>query len=236
MRPTDEIEKLVKKMSFKAGPEMDNDLWTDAAKAHDESQNTEWARNRPFIRRMTMNTRTMKIAAGAIIALAVLLPLSYGAAKIIKSYRVERTATIKVKAAEGFDEEKAQKALEHAKKMIEEGKAEEIRPGVYRVTLPDGEVVEMGTTTSGSLDDMPPEVKAILEEVEKLRKAGDFEDTLIDEYTEDDGTKVSVYEEVYTLSNGDTQKFTRKEEIKETENGKRKQVQRSISEGIKEQP
>jgi len=236
MRPTDEIEKLVKQMSFKAGPEMDKDLWADAAREHDESQKTKGVRNRPLIRRMIMNTRTVKITVAAIIALAVLLPLSYGAAKIIQSYRVERTATIKVQAAEGFDEEKAQEALEYAKKMIEKGEAEEIRPGVYRVTLPDGEVVEMGTTTSGSLDDMPPEVKAILEEVEKLREAGDFEDTLIDEYTEEDGTKVSIYEELYTLSNGDTQKFTRKEEIKETENGKRKQVQRSISKETEKQP
>ena len=175
-----------------------------------------------------MHTRTMKIAVVAIIALAVLLPLSYGAAKIIKSFRVERVATIKVQNAEGFDEEKAQKALEHAKKMIEEGKAEEIRPGVYRVKLPDGEVVELGTFTSGSLDDMPPKIRAILEEVEKLREAGDFEDTLIDEYTEDDGTKVAIYEEVYTLSSGATQKFTRKEVTKETENGKSKKVYRNI--------
>jgi hypothetical protein len=236
MRPTDDIEKLVKQMYFKAGSEMDNDLWADAARAHDEFQKTKWVRNRPFIRRMTMNTKTMKITVIAIIALAVLLPLSYGAAKIIQSYRVERTATIKVKAAEGFDEKKAQEALEYAKKVIEKGEAEEIRPGIYRVTLPDGEVVELGTTTSGSLDDMPPKMRAILEEVEKLREAGDFKDTLIDEYTKDDGTKVSIYEEVYTLSNGDTQKFTRKEEIKETENGKKKQVYRSVSKETEEQP
>ncbi len=27
MRPTEQIENIIKKMSFKAGPEMDKDLW-----------------------------------------------------------------------------------------------------------------------------------------------------------------------------------------------------------------
>ena len=138
MRPTDEIEKLVKEMSFKAGPEVDNDLWTDAAKAHDESQSAERALSRPFLRRITMNVKMMRIAAVVVIALVILLPLSYGAVKVYRNYSIKRTGTIREEKIKAVNREEAQNILEQAKQLIKEGKTEEVRPGYVRAVLPDG--------------------------------------------------------------------------------------------------
>ena len=225
MRPTDEIEKIVKQMSFKAGPEMDNDLWSDATRAHDQTQKPQWSQDRPRLRKLTMNVRRMKIAAAALIAVAMLLPLSYGAARIVRSFRVERVGVVKMKATGGVDNE----AVEYAKRLIREGKAKEISPGVYGVILPNGKKFILSTSKSSSSDGVSPEMRTIMEEVEALRQAGDFEETLVGEITANDGRKVLVYEEVFTLSDGTIQKFTRKESSRQAEDGIDKEVEASGS-------
>jgi len=71
MRPADEIEDIVKKTSFKAGPEMDKDLWAEISKAQNEFHKTILAPSQYNIGRIIMKRRITKLAAAAVIIIAV---------------------------------------------------------------------------------------------------------------------------------------------------------------------
>jgi hypothetical protein len=171
-----------------------------------------------------MRTKTMKLALAAALAMIV-LPLTYGAAtKIAQRFRVERQQEVVVQSTGEISKDDAERAAAEARQLVSEGKAEEIRPGVFRVTLSDGKVVELGGKAAGTMDHMPPELKAMLEEMEALRQAGNFEETLVREWTENDGTKVSVYKETFTLADGTIQQCKREERIRSTPDGEEKKV------------
>ena len=72
MKPVDEIENVVKKMSFQAGPEMSKDLWTETVKAQDEFRKTILAPGQNNIWRTIMKTKTVRFATAAAIALVVI--------------------------------------------------------------------------------------------------------------------------------------------------------------------
>jgi hypothetical protein len=76
MKPADEIESVVKKMSFKAGPEMDKDLWAETSKARDAFQQTILAPSQHHIGRTIMKSPLTKLAAAAIVAIACLIGVS----------------------------------------------------------------------------------------------------------------------------------------------------------------
>jgi hypothetical protein len=80
-----------------------------------------------------------RLAAAAAIAIAVLLPLSYGAAKVIRHFKVGETIIVVKNSDKINNEKEAQKALEEFGKLYREGKAKEIKPGVWVVTLSSGE-------------------------------------------------------------------------------------------------
>jgi Tol biopolymer transport system component len=86
MRAADKIENVVKKMSFRAGPEMDKDLWAKTAKARDASQKATLAPGQCNIWRIVMQNRMMRLTAAAAIGVVVLLPLGYGATRLIKGF------------------------------------------------------------------------------------------------------------------------------------------------------
>ena len=75
MKPADEIERFVKKMSFKAGPEMDKDLWAETSKARDEFHKTILATSQHNIGRKIMKNPIVKLAATAVIIALVVLGL-----------------------------------------------------------------------------------------------------------------------------------------------------------------
>ena len=75
MKPADEIENVVKKMSFKAGPEMDKDLWAETSKARNEFHKTILAPSQQSIRRTIMKSPIVKLAAAAVIIVLVVLGL-----------------------------------------------------------------------------------------------------------------------------------------------------------------
>jgi len=75
MKPADEIENVVKKMSFKAGPEMNQDLWAETSKARNEFHKTILAPGQQNIRRTIMKSRIVKLAAAAVIIALVVLGL-----------------------------------------------------------------------------------------------------------------------------------------------------------------
>jgi len=76
MRPADEIENVVKKMTFKAGPEMDKDLWAETSKARNEFRKTILAPGQHKIRRTIMKSPITKLAVAAVIIVAVLLGIT----------------------------------------------------------------------------------------------------------------------------------------------------------------
>jgi len=75
MKPADEIENVVKKMSFKASPEMDKDLWAETSKARYEFRKTILAPGQQRIRRIIMKSSIVKLAAAAVIIVLVVLGL-----------------------------------------------------------------------------------------------------------------------------------------------------------------
>ena len=85
-----------------------------------------------------------RVAAAAVIGVFVTLSLGYGAAKVIKCFTVGKT-TLVVKNSDRINSrEEAQKALEEFRKLYREGKAKEVRPGVWVVTLSNGEEFAFG--------------------------------------------------------------------------------------------
>jgi len=75
MKPADEIENVVKKMFFKAGSEMDKDLWAETSKARNEFNKTILAPSQHNIGRTIMKSPIVKLAAAAVIIVLVVLGL-----------------------------------------------------------------------------------------------------------------------------------------------------------------
>ena len=177
-----------------------------------------------------------RVATAAAIAIAVLLPLSYGATKTVK--RIIKTFEAKfvypqeakfvypqddggvhgygvgggygVGSAIGssdpnFTEKEAMEMAEEIRKLCAEGKAEEVEPGVWMVTLSDGKKIRFGGADPEfmALTDVEKNklLKKQFDEINELRKAGKFERTFIKEI-EVDGVKHCFYEDSFTLSNG----------------------------------
>jgi outer membrane lipoprotein-sorting protein len=77
MKPSDEIENVVKKMSFKAGPEMDQYLWAETLKAQNEFHKMMLAPSQHNIGRITMKSPIVKFAVAAILVIACLIGLFF---------------------------------------------------------------------------------------------------------------------------------------------------------------
>ena len=157
-----------------------------------------------------------RIAAMALIAIAIMFPLSYGAVKIVKyfimeltfEYPEDNTTYVVTSTFEGKNEENIRETLEEFRKLYNEGKAEEVKPGVWVVTLSSGEKFayagdnpEQATLTFS--EDEIQLLKEQFDEIHELRKAGDFEKIYKPEHDfEVDGVKYRYFEAHYTLSNG----------------------------------
>ncbi len=173
-----------------------------------------------------------RVAAAAAIAIAVLLPLSYGATKTVK--RIIKTFEVKfvypqeakfvypqddggvhgygygygVGSAIGssdpnFTEKEAMEMAEEIRKLCAEGKAEEVEPGVWMVTLSNGKKIRFADPEFMALTDVEKNnlLKKQFDEINELRKAGKFERTFIKE-SEINGVMHPFYEDNFTLSNG----------------------------------
>jgi hypothetical protein len=95
-----------------------------------------------------------RVAVAVMIAVVLMLSLSYGAIKIVKVYihtfveesrqtdddgTIRTTVTETVISTDSPDREGAQRVLEEFGRLYRQGKAEEIKPGVWTVTLSNGE-------------------------------------------------------------------------------------------------
>ena len=156
-----------------------------------------------------------RVAAAAAIVIGLMLPISYGAAKVIKKYFVlerktlhtfnygDRTysvGTCTTVAGDDFaNEDEARKAYEEAKHLVKAGKAQEIAPGIYKVVLSDGTIMGVGGPQAFQSRE---ELKKQFDEIEELRKAGRFEKIYKPEHDfVVNGVKYRYFEARYTLSN-----------------------------------
>jgi len=176
-----------------------------------------------------------RVAATATITIAVLLPLSYGATKTIKHIIKTFEAKFEYPQDDGgvhvygvgggigssdpnFTEEDAREAEREFYELYKQGKAEEVEPGVWVVTLSNGEKFAYGGGDPEMLGLSEAERKEILkkqfDEIEELKKAGKFERTFIKEI-EKDGVKIRYYEDSFTLSNGKVIKMGAGEAVKD---------------------
>ena len=73
MRRPDNAEDAVRKMTFKAGGEMDRDIWADTSKAQSQSQRTTLAAGQKNVRKIIMKSPITKLAGVAIVIIAVLI-------------------------------------------------------------------------------------------------------------------------------------------------------------------
>ena len=159
-----------------------------------------------------------RVAAAAVIAIAVLLPLSYGATKTVK--RIIKTFEAKFVYPEdggaygvgvgigssdpNFTEEDARKAEREFYELYKQGKAEEVEPGVWVATLSNGKGFGYGGDPEMlglSEAERKEFLKKQFDEIHELRKAGKFERTFIKEI-EIDGVMHRLYEDSFTLSDG----------------------------------
>jgi len=106
-----------------------------------------------------MISKRIKIAAAAVVALAVLLPVSYAAVDAVVKYftisedqvsfvheepdfvmSAEATRRISIGGTNIASEEEARACLAEFRQLYREGKAQEIQPGVWQTTLSNGQL------------------------------------------------------------------------------------------------
>lgn len=176
-----------------------------------------------------------RVACAAMIAIIVMLPLTYGAVKVIKYFTISEFNFVYPEdnmvysvgttiAAKGDNtnidtEEDAKKAVEEFSKLYKEGKAKEIEPGVWVVTLSNGEEFAFGGDPEliGLPDAEKKELlKKQFDEINELRKAGKYHERIFIREIERDGLKIRLYQDSFILSNGKVITLTTAESEEQT--------------------
>jgi Tol biopolymer transport system component len=105
-----DIERAIRKICITktqaetTDAEMDKQTLSDALAAYDNSKNLKSMIFKTDIWRVIMKSPITKITSAAVVALAILLPLSYGAAKLIKRFiTISQMPAIKVDFPSGYD-------------------------------------------------------------------------------------------------------------------------------------
>lgn len=167
----------------------------------------------------------LRVAAAATIAIACLVPLSYGAGKIIKFVVEEFTVTYGFADEDGKhisaysfnptvkgdcinNKEDAKQAEKEVLQLIKKGKTEKISSGEYKAILSNGGEVIYDTLGIPieilQSENRKEKIKELTDEIERLKKAGEFERTFLDVVKNPKGHDVYIYEMRYTLSSGAT--------------------------------
>ncbi|MHC4540861.1 MAG: hypothetical protein ACYS74_13945, partial [Planctomycetota bacterium] len=155
MKPGDEIENDVKRMFFKAGPEMNKDLWVKISKTQDEPPRTILASSQHSIGRAIMRSPITKLAAAAAIIIAVYhvsRPIGVTApvfADVMEQVGKARSVTYKHTFFPGESWESANT------EMI-------VESGVMRVERPNGDIVISDLGIGKTLHLMPDSKRATL--------------------------------------------------------------------------
>lgn len=162
-----------------------------------------------------------RVAAVAAIVIMIMLPLSYGAVRVIKyfiteltfEYPEDNTTYVVTSTFEGKSEEHVRETLEEFRRLYNEGQAEEVKQGVWVVTLSSGEKFSFAGDNpewAGLLEteEVKELMKKQIDEIHELKKAGDFEKIYKPEHDfEIDGVKYRYFEAHYTLSDGKVVRF-----------------------------
>lgn len=164
-----------------------------------------------------------RVAAAAAVAIAVLLPLSYGTVKAVKHFVIAHdevtfeypednsiytvSRSIAIAGNNTSSEEEARRKLEEFGDLYRQGNAEEVKPGVWVATLSNGEKFgyagdpeRIGVEFT---EQEKEQLKEQFDEINELRKAGKYEKTYKPENDfVIDGVKHRYFEAHYTLSDG----------------------------------
>lgn len=166
-----------------------------------------------------VNATRIRLAAAAVVALAILLPASYAAVEAVVNYFTisedhvcvetpepnvtvgfAARRTISVGGPDIASEKEARAGLEEFYRLYREGKARQIEPGLWQVTLASGEIFKYRGSPEWPAPDFAAQ-KAELAEISALRSAGKGERTFLREM-EQKGQTLRVYQVCYTLSSG----------------------------------
>lgn len=205
------LEEQIRARCKRTSDALDQRIVNDLAEKLNQQRPIKPAPAPAGIWRMIMGSKRIKLAAAAVVALGVLLPVSYAAVEaVMKYFTVQDPVSLEVQGP-GYDvafngsrnvtvggtnistEGQARVGLEEFRQLYSEGKAKEIEPGVWQATLANGELFHYRGD--------PQQAAHEVEEVNALRKAGKGERTLIKE-TEENGVKTRIYEVHYKLSSG----------------------------------
>jgi len=91
MRPSDNINKLIKKLNVKAGPELDQRVHDDISKALAESKQTQPAPTGPNIWRIIMENKITKLATAAAVILIALLSITVLDKAVTPAWAIDET-------------------------------------------------------------------------------------------------------------------------------------------------
>lgn len=242
MKSANQIKRLAKKIRIDPDSATDDNILKCAEAALTRSTENQvvipawhYSTKRRIIitkRRIIMKSRKVKIAAAVVIGVMLLIPLCYGAAKALKHFvifedkfeypednTVYRTTQTAVVAGDNIKSEEdakkvLKKALEEFGRLYREGKAKEVRPGVWQAILSNGEKFNYGGNPE-SLGVSEMELKKQFDEIHELKKAGKYEKTYKPEHDYVvNGIKYRYFEARYVLSDGTVKKMGAGEPVK----------------------
>jgi len=91
MRPADNINDLIKKLQLKASADLDSRVHNDISEALAGHERTQSVRSEPNIWRKIMKSRTPKLAAAAVILIAVAISVTILDKSVTPAYAIEQT-------------------------------------------------------------------------------------------------------------------------------------------------
>ena len=154
MRPSDNIEKLIKKLHYETSAETHDRVFGNVLQALDEKEKQKSGVTKPDIWRTIMNTKTRKFATAAMILIAALIGLHFIAGPF------STTSTVYAEVAE-----RLQKAMTMTYKVTTSTPVEEMpdmemevafkEPGLMRMTMTGGYVSVMDSVQGKGLSIIP---------------------------------------------------------------------------------
>jgi len=164
MRPSENIEKLIKKLRYKTSAETHDKVLGNVMQALDKQQKQKSGTTTPDIRRTIMNNKMIKFATAAVIIVAVLIGLHYLGgpagtvyADVVEQLQKARTLMYTVTsstAVEGIPDMEIEVAFKE--------------PGYMRMAMPGGYVTVMDWTTGEGLSIIPPRNQFIEMDMENM--------------------------------------------------------------------
>ncbi len=154
MRPSDNIEKLIKKLHYETSAETHDRVFGNVLQALDEKEKQKSGVTKPDIWRTIMNTKTRKFATAAMILIAALIGLHFIAGPF------STTSSVYAEVAE-----RLQKAMTMTYKVTTSTPVEEMpdmemevafkEPGLMRMTMTGGYVSVMDSVQGKGLSIIP---------------------------------------------------------------------------------